>query len=182
MNTERLKNFKGETIVVDNNILTDFMEITAALSFDYISILNQLFKKVKIPTPVLEDENIYDDLGSLKFIEGTIESELGYNIFIELGDSDDNIAKRLSEYDRIVIAIAGEGDLLAVSNDKPVRDICKNYDIKVTGTLGIIISAYENKIIEFSQLKDCLEFLFSEDSSCYLSNYLKSEIYSYYEI
>ena len=97
MNTERLKNYKGETIVVDNNILTDFMEITAALSFDYISILNQLFEKVKIPTPVLEDENIYDDLGSLKFIEGTIESELGYNIFIELENSDDNTAKRLSE-------------------------------------------------------------------------------------
>jgi predicted nucleic acid-binding protein len=107
---------------------------------------------------------------------------VGYNIFIELENSDDNTAKRLSEYDRIVIAIAGEGDLLAVSNDKPVRDICKKYGIKVTGTLGIIISAYENEIIGFSQLKDCLEFLFSEDSSCYLSNYLKSEIYTYYKI
>jgi hypothetical protein len=84
MNTERLKNYKGETIVVDNNILTDFMEITAALSFDYISILNQLFDKVKILTPVLEDENIFDDLGGLKFIEGTIESELGYNISLSL--------------------------------------------------------------------------------------------------
>ena len=69
-----------------------------------------------------------------------------------------------------------------MSNDKPFSDICKKYDIKVTGILGIIISAYENEIIEFSQLKDCLEFLFSEDSSCYLSNYLKSEIYSYYKI
>ena len=58
MNTERLKNLKGETIVVDNNILTDFMEITAALSYDYISILNQLFEKVKVPTPILKDENI----------------------------------------------------------------------------------------------------------------------------
>jgi len=86
MNTERLKNFKGETVVVDDNILTD---------------------------------------------------------------------------------------LLAVNNDKPVRDICKKYDIKVTGTLGIIISAYENEIIEFSQLKDCLEFLFPNDSSCYLSNSFK---------
>jgi predicted nucleic acid-binding protein len=182
MNTERLKNYKGETIVVDNNILTDFMEITAALSYDYISLFNQLFEKVKIPTPVLEDENIYEDLGSLKFIEGTIETELGFNIFIELRDSENSIAKRLSEYDRIVIAIAGEGDLLAVSNDKPVRDICKNYDIKVTGTLGIMISAYENKIIEFSQLKECLEFLFSDDSSCYLSHNLKNKIYSNYKI
>jgi hypothetical protein len=43
-------------------------------------------------------------------------------------------------------------------------------------------SAYENEIIEFSQLKACLEFLFSKDSSCYLSNNLKSKIYSYYKI
>ncbi len=28
MNTEQLKGYKGETIVVDNNILVDLMEIT----------------------------------------------------------------------------------------------------------------------------------------------------------
>jgi predicted nucleic acid-binding protein len=182
MNIKQLKNYKGETIVVDNNILIDFMEMTAALSYDYISILNQLFEKVKIPTPILENENIYDDFGSLEFIEGTIETELGFDIFIELGDLEDNIANRLSEYDRVVIAIAGEGELLAVSNDKPVREICNKYKIKVTGTIGVIISAFENKIIEFGQLKKCLKFLFSEDSSCYLSNNLKSKIYSYYKI
>lgn len=108
MNTEQLREYKGETVVVDNNILTDFMEINAALDYDYISLLNKLFSEVKIPTPVLEDENIYDSLGSLEYIEGTINSELGFNIFIELGNSEDNMVRRLSEYDRYVIAIAGK--------------------------------------------------------------------------
>ena len=182
MNTEQLKDFKGETIVVDNNILTDFMEITMALEYDYLSILNKLFSEVKIPTPVLEDENIYESLGNLNYIEGTISTKIGFKIFIELGNSDDSIAKRLSEYDRIVIAIAGGSGLLAVSNDKPVREICDRYSIKVTGTLGIIISAYENRIIDYSHMLDCLEFLFSEESSCYLSKNLKTEIYDYYNI
>jgi len=48
MNTEQLRGYKGETVVVDNNILTDFMEINAALDYDYISLLNKLFSEVKI--------------------------------------------------------------------------------------------------------------------------------------
>ncbi|MFW6030002.1 MAG: hypothetical protein ACOCRO_07075 [Halanaerobiales bacterium] len=167
---------------MDNNILTDFMELTAALEYDYMNILNQLFSKITIPTPILDDETISDDLGSLQYAEGVFKSELGYSIFMELGRSEDKMAKRLSQYDRYVIAIAGEADLLAVSNDKPVREICKKYDIEVTGTIGIISSAYENKLIFFQQMEHAFIFLFSDQSSCYLDNRLKSMVFGHYSI
>ena len=86
--------------MLDNNILTDFMELTAAAEYNYISILNQLFSEVVIPTPVLDDENIYDSLGELEYKEGVFEAELGFGIFMELGNSGDKMAKKLSEYDR----------------------------------------------------------------------------------
>jgi len=182
MNTEQLKNHKGDKVVVDNNVLIDLLELSAALDYNYISILNQLFSKAIIPTPILEDEYIYDNLSCLNYIEGTLKTNLGFNSYIELANSDDSSAKRLSEYDRLVISVARERDLLAVSNDKPVREICKKYKIRVTGTLGIIISAYENQIIEFKQMEKSFKFLFSDKSSCYLSPSLKTEIYSHYNI
>ncbi|MFW5980588.1 MAG: hypothetical protein ACOCRB_01065, partial [Halanaerobiaceae bacterium] len=160
--------------------LTDFMEITAALEKDYMDIVNQLFSKIVIPAPILEDETIDNNLGSLQYEEGTFSGETGYSIFMELGK--DSTANQLSEYDRHVIAIAGESSLLVVSNDKPVREICREYDIEVTGTLGVISSAYENDLISFAQMEETYKFLFSEDSSCYLSNKLKKRVYNYYSI
>lgn len=169
-------------MVLDNNILTDFMELTAALEEDYMLILNQLFSEVIIPIPILDDENIYNGLGNLEYKEGVFETDLGFGIFRELGNSEDKMAKKLSEYDRHVIAIAGEVDILAVSNDKPVREICKRYDIEITGALGVICSAYENDLISFEIMERGLKFLFSEESTCYLSNRLKNIVFGYYSI
>ncbi|MGM0370524.1 MAG: hypothetical protein ACQEP9_08885 [Bacillota bacterium] len=167
---------------MDNNILTDFMELTAASEINYMVVLNQLFNKVIIPVPILDDENIYNNLGSFEYEKGVFETDLGFKIFMELGKSENKMAKKLSKYDRHVIAIAGEVDILAVSNDKPVRELCNSYDIKITGTLGVVCSAYENDLISFKVMVEGLEFLFSEESTCYLSNSLKRKIFKYYSI
>ncbi|WP_459836210.1 hypothetical protein [Halanaerobaculum tunisiense] len=149
---------------------------------NYMLILNQLFSEVIIPIPILEDENIHDSLDDLEYKEGVFETNLGFGIFKELGNSGDKMAKKLSEYDRHVIAIAGEADILAISNDKPVREICKKYDIEITGALGVICSAYENNLISFEIMKQGLKFLFSEESTCYLSNRLKDIVFGHYSI
>lgn len=180
MDTVKLKNYYQKDVVIDNNILTEFMEITAALEMDYMNILNQLFCKIVIPTPILEHETIDRNLESLHYEEGTFSSEIGYRIFMNL--SNDPTAKQLSEYDKYVIAIAGESNILVASNDKPVREICKEYDLEVTGTLGIISSAYENNLVSFKKMKQCFKFLFSKESSCYLSLDLREIIYNHYSI
>ena len=167
---------------MDNNILTDFMELTAALEYDFMDILNQLFTKIIIPTPILEDELLNNDLGSLEYEEGIFESELGYRAFMDISTSNTRMAKQLSEYDRYVIAIAIEYSLLAVSNDKPLREVCRKYGVEVTGTIGIIVAAYENQLLSFQQMQEAYIYLFSDQSSCYLSNKLKKMFYDYYSI
>lgn len=147
-----------------------------------MQILNKLFSKIVIPIPILEDEIIIESLGSLQYQAGIIANKIGYRIFIELGNSDDKMAKRLSDYDRPVIAIAAEGGLLAISNDKPVREICKKYDIEITGTIGILSAAYENKLISYSKMENAFKYLFSDNSSCYLSSRLKSLVFDHYSI
>ena len=167
-------------MVIDNNIIADFKEMTAVLEKDYMCILNQLFNKIVILIPILEDEIINNNLGSLQYVEGTFSNESGYNIFMELGN--DHTANQLSEYDRHVIAVAGESNLAVVSNDNPVREICREYEIEVTGTLGVISCVYENKLISFNEMEQCFRFLFSEKSSCYLSLNLKKIIFNHYSI
>ncbi|MCK8824877.1 hypothetical protein [Fuchsiella alkaliacetigena] len=183
MNISKLKSYYNRKAVIDNNILTDFIELTAVLKEDYMFMLNELFTKVIIPTPILDDENIHDNLGSLEYEAGVFQSELGYEVFMELGDwANNKTSKQLSEYDRYVIAIAAEMGILVVSNDGPIRKTCKKYSIEVTGTLGVICSAYENDLISFEVMKKGLKFLFSDESSCYLSLGLREEIFDYYSI
>mgnify|MGYP006299019153 FL=1 len=71
---------------------------------------------------------------------------------------------------------------MAVSNDNPVRQICKRYDIEITGTLGVICSAYENNLISFNEMEKGFKYLFSDKSSCYLSNRLKRMVFDHYDI
>ena len=182
MDTNKLKDHYQKNVVIDNNILTDFMELNAALEIDYMNTLNQLFNKIIIPTPILDNETFRENLRNLKYDEGVINGETGYSILIELNNLEDKSAKQLSEYDRYLIAIAFEKDLLAVSNDKPMREICKKKNIEITGTLGIISSAYENQLISFKQMEEAYRYLFSEESSCYLNNELKIMVYEHYSI
>jgi predicted nucleic acid-binding protein len=177
--TERLKSFFQENVVLDNNILIDFIEIKVALNKDYLKLLNKLFRKIIIPTPIIEEELCQKDIINLDYKEGILSNEDGYNIFINLGN--DPKAKQLSEYDRYVIAIAYESQHLVASNDKPVREICNKYNIKVTGTLGIVSSLYENNIITLKEMKKIFVFLFSDSSSCFLSKNLKQSLYIHYE-
>ena len=89
MDTNKLKDHYQKNVVIDNNILTDFMELNAALEIDYMNTLNQLFNKIIIPTPILDNETFRENLRNLKYDEGVINGETGYSILIELNNLED---------------------------------------------------------------------------------------------
>lgn len=185
MNTSKIKAYYGKKAVVDNNVLSDFVELTEFLKFDCLSILNNVFSEIVVPKIILDNEVILpmDKLEGLQYKQGVIRNRVGYETLAELLDPYNDIGSRsLSEYDIHVIAIARELGYICISNDKPVRKACKIYNIQYTGIIGIISSAYENSKISYSELTKCFRFLFSDKSSCYLSSSLKKEVFDEYDI
>ena len=179
MNIKRIKSFNNKKVVIDNNVLIDFQEMSAALNTNFMKLLNYLFDDIFIPVPILEDE-IIGTLNGLNYREGIISTEDGYRSFKKISNQEK--AKMLSDYDIHLVVVAAEKNLLVISNDKPIRDICKEHNIEITGTIGIVVSLFENDIINNKQLEEVFRFLFSPRSSCYLDNALKNKIKQEYSL
>ena len=167
---------------MDNNILIDLAETNNKLSDNSFKILNKLFNDVYIPSPILTDE-VQVDLKNLEYKTGIIEKEKGFNFFFFFNDSDnERVFSGLSDYDKHFLSISFGKNILAASNDGLVRKLAKRYDIEITGILGIMAATYETDIINFRKLKSYYKFLFSDDSSFYVSHHIKDEICQFYNI
>lgn len=88
--------------------------------------------------------------------------------------------KALSIYDRLVISIALQ-KIICVSNDKPVRKICKKYGINSTGTLGILCAAFEKGIISKKELKELIDE-YRSNSGAYINKDIINEIIRIYHL
>jgi len=179
LNIKRIKSLNNKKVAIDNNVLIDLQEMSAALNTNFMKLLNHLFNDIFIPIPILEDE-IISSLNGLNYMEGIFSTEEGYRLYNKI--SNQKHAKMLSDYDIHLVVLAEEKNLLVISNDKPIRNICNDYNIEITGTIGIIVSLFENDIITNKLLETAFQFLFSSKSSCYLDNDLKDKIKQEYSL
>lgn len=67
---------------------------------------------------------------------------------------------RLSEHDRTVLAIASQNGMVCVTNERPMRKACVEYNLQYAGTLGVLGCARQAGIISIDRLL--------EQASCYL--------------
>ena len=72
----------------------------------------------------------------------------------------------MSEYDRTVLAIASQNGMVCVTNERPMRKACVEYNLQYAGTLGVLGCARQAGIISIDRLADLLDKL--EQASCYL--------------
>lgn len=148
--------FFRERVVVDANVLIDLAEI------DALQLLNSVFSHVSIPESIVQFELKTIDLTQIRYSASNICTKKGYKLFTELGKH----YRGLSEFDRTLLSIAIENGFLCVTNEKPLRKVCNEYQIKYTGTLGILGCCYEVGIIAVEELAQFVDKL--EASSCYL--------------
>jgi predicted nucleic acid-binding protein len=174
-----IKDYFGEKAVLDNNILSDFLEIENHFKDKCFHLINKVFKDVIIPKLIIDDEVIVEKnkFADLHYNPGILNTEIGFKTLYDLTNTDNC---SLSIYDMHVIALCKQTGYMCITNDKPVRKTCEFYEINYTGTIGIIACAYENGIIKYKKLYNYIQFLFSEKSSCYLSKDLKTKILKYY--
>jgi uncharacterized protein len=117
--------------------------LIALLSVNKIDILNKLFGEVLIPEAVFNEvfkvENKEADFNKAKFLKvvrvGDRNLVKVLNVHLGLGESE-------------VIALSLEKDLdRVILDDKQARKIAGNMDLKVIGTVGVLLLAKQKSLI-----------------------------------
>jgi len=158
-------------------VVSDTTPIISLLKAKKLELLKDLFVEIIIPLGVFE-ELVAND----KF-HNEIE-QIEHSDFISIISVSDEksvkILRKVSGLDRgesEAIVLSGEknADLLLI-DERRGRDVAKQMDITITGTLGILLFAYEEGLLRKSEIIDVLNLM--ENSGIRISDKLHKDIIS----
>ena len=150
-------------------IVSNTTPLISLLKLDRLDILHHLYGKIFIPTAVYKEieagrtKEFYKDLSKIEWINIIdINNKQTINYFLDLDSG---------EAEAIVLATEISSDLIII-DEKPGRFHAKHADLKVTGTIGVLIKAKTEGFI--NEIKPLLEEL--SDKKVWISEKLKYEI------
>ena len=150
-------------------IVSNTTPIISLLKLDRIEILRDLYSEIYIPKAVYHEieagksKGFYKDLSKIDWISVVeIQDKQAVKYFLDLD---------AGEAEAIVLATELNADLI-ILDEKLGRFHAKHADLKVTGTIGVLIKAKSEGLIE--KLKPLLDELTKKD--IWISDKLKKEI------
>jgi uncharacterized protein len=150
-------------------IVSNTTPIISLLKLNRLELLRHLYQEIHIPTAVINEieagktKGFYKDLSKIDWINITeIRDRQAVKYFLDLD---------AGEAEAIVLATEISADLI-ILDEKLGRFHAKHADLKVTGTIGVLIKAKTAGLIE--DLKPLLDEL--TDKEVWISEKLKREI------
>jgi predicted nucleic acid-binding protein len=150
-------------------IVSNTTPIISLLKLNRLELLKKFYKQIQIPTAVYSEieagkaKRYYKDLSRIDWINIIeIQDKQAVKYFLDLDTG---------EAEAIVLATEINADLI-ILDEKLGRFHAKHADLKVTGTIGILIRAKSEGLIE--ELKPLLDEL--TDKEVWISEKLKTEI------
>jgi predicted nucleic acid-binding protein len=140
------------------NVVSNTTPIISLLKLSRLDILQELYSEISIPFAVFEEieagknKGYYQDLSKIKWINIVkIQDKKALKYFLDLD---------AGESEAIVLATEIGADLIII-DEKLGRFHAKHADLKVTGTIGILIKAKNQGILK--ELKPLLYELIEKD-------------------
>ena len=137
-----------------HRIISNTTPILSLLKIDKLSLLKELYGKIIIPTAVYneiekgKEKSYYQDLELIDWIEiQDIQDPNSRDYFLDLDDGEAEV---------IILAKEQNADLV-IMDEILGRRIAKQLNLKITGTIGVLLRAKENGHIK--SLKDLLSEL-----------------------
>ncbi len=150
-------------------IVSNTTPIISLLKLNRLELLQRLYKQIYIPSAVYNEieagkaKGYYKDLSRIDWIKITkIQDKQAVKYFLDLD---------AGEAEAIVLATELNADLI-ILDEKLGRFHAKHADLKVTGTIGILIKAKSEGLIE--KIKPLITEL--TDKEVWISEKLKKEI------
>lgn len=150
-------------------IVSNTTPIISLLKLNRLELLQKLYEQIYIPTAVFNEieagktKGYYKDLSKIDWIYiAEIQNKQAVKYFLDLD---------AGEAEAIVLATEINADLI-ILDEKLGRFHAKHADLKVTGTIGVLIKAKSEGFVE--ELKPLLNEL--TDKDVWISEKLKREI------
>lgn len=150
-------------------IVSNTTPIISLLKLNRLDIFQKLYNEIYIPSAVYKEieagkiKDFYEDLSKIEWINIIeIQDKQAVKYFLDLD---------AGEAEAIVLATEINSDLI-ILDEKLGRFYAKHADLKVTGTIGVLIKAKTSGLIE--KLKPLLDELTNKD--VWISEKLKREI------
>lgn len=152
-------------------IISDTTPIISLIKAGHLVLLKLLFGEVLIPTAVFDEltsnrafEKEAEQVRMCMFIKCiNVENQSSVNIFRKVTGLD------AGESEAIVLADERKADLLLMDEHKG-RSVAKKLGLTLTGTIGILLQAYDEKLLSKSEVESCLEKM--QDCGIRISNTL----------
>jgi predicted nucleic acid-binding protein len=150
-------------------IVSNTTPIISLLKLNRLDLFQKLYSKLNIPLAVYQEieagktKGYYQDLSEIEWINVVeIQNKQAIKYFLDLD---------AGEAEAIVLATEIDADLI-ILDEKLGRFHAKHADLKVTGTIGVLIKAKSEGLVK--ELKPLLDELTSRD--VWISEKLKEEI------
>lgn len=157
-------------------IVSDTTPIISLMKVEQLYLLEKMFGYIVIPKAVYDELTVNEKFA--KEILKIKEAE-----FIKVGevknDSSVNILRNVTgldagESEAIVMAGEKEADLLLMDEHKG-RQVAKKLGIKITGTIGILLQAFDEGMMSKEDVKKCILVL--KESNIRISDNLCKKVY-----
>ncbi|MEE1518125.1 MAG: DUF3368 domain-containing protein [Lachnospiraceae bacterium] len=161
-------------------IVSDTTPIISLMKIEQLYLLEKMFGYIVIPKAVYDELTVNEKFA--KEILKIKEAE-----FVKVGevknDSSVNILRNVTgldagESEAIVMAGEKEADLLLMDEHKG-RQVAKKLGIKITGTIGILLQAFDEGMMSKEDVKKCILVL--KESNIRISDNLCKKVYEYIE-
>ncbi len=150
-------------------VISNTTPIISLLKLNRLDLLQKLYEQIYIPRAVYKEiesgklKAFYADLNKVEWIKIVdVQNKMAVKCFLDLDKG---------EAEAIVLANELNADLI-ILDEKLGRYHAKHLNLKVTGTIGVLIKAKSNNLIY--HLKPLLEELIEKD--VWISDNLKIEI------
>jgi predicted nucleic acid-binding protein len=135
------------TVICNATPLINFAAI------ERLDIMKTLFKKVIIPEAVYQETTQFNFPSAPIILQAVEQQWLEIHQVTAIPDSISNL---LDDGEREVIALALQiNEKRVLLDEKSARQIAKNFNLQIIGTLGILVLAKQNQIIP--QVKPLLD-------------------------
>lgn len=141
-------------------VISDTTPIISLMKTNRLNLLKEMFSIVYIPNAVymelIENKNyskeaeLIKDCDFIKVIK--IKNEKSASILMNFTGLD------AGESEAIILADEKQSDVLLMDEHKG-RQVAKKMGIVITGTIGILAQAFDEKILSKEEIKECIELL-----------------------
>lgn len=145
-------------------VISDTTPILSLLKAEQLDLLQKLFDKVVIP------EKVYEELTTNLIFESEKSAIVNCPFIIVEKVCNQESVKLLrnitgldaGESEALILYEEKNADLLFIDEHKG-RSIARKMSVKHIGTMGILMMAYDQKIMSALEVRHCLEMLLDQD-------------------